>query len=187
VAPSRVSFADFPNAVDSWQSSEAPISAEALDVLKPTDYLSRNFVNPANADALNLWIAYYATQGIGETIHSPRICIPGGGWKIERIEPVILSSKASSTVIHANRAVIERQGERQLVYYWFQGRGRYEASEYAVKLHLMHDALVRHRTDGALVRVVIPLSEAAGIEASESKARAFIAQLQPKLVSYLPD
>jgi len=188
LAPSRTSFAGFPSAVGAWQSSDAPISPEALDVLKPTDYLSRNFANPSDGGALNLWIAYYASQGIGETIHSPRICIPGGGWKIVQIEPVTLNADSSSAVINANRAVIERQGERQLVYYWFQGRGRYEASEYSVKLHLMHDALVRHRTDGALVRVVVPMSEATGgIAASESKARAFIAQVQPTLVPYLPD
>jgi EpsI family protein len=32
---------------------------------------------------VNLYIAYYNSQRKGEAVHSPRSCLPGGGWQME--------------------------------------------------------------------------------------------------------
>ena len=86
-----------------------------------------------------------------------------------------------------NRAIIQKGNEKALVYYWFQGRGRVEASEFAVKLNLMSDAVFRQRTDGALVRLVTPVLENEDIAASEQRLQSLLAKLRPQLASYLPD
>jgi EpsI family protein len=134
-----------------------------------------------------LWIAYYSTQEIGEAIHSPRICIPAGGWRISEIQPVTLSTGDGAAPLNVNRAIIQKGHDKALVYYWFQGRGRSEASEFAVKLHLMSDAMIRQRTDGALVRLVTPILENEQPAASEQRLQSFLAALRPQLTPYLPD
>jgi exosortase D (VPLPA-CTERM-specific) len=184
-APSRAEFSHFPRALDQWSGVDLPIDAVAIDSLKPTDYLSVNFVDAANQSPVSVWIAYYATQEIGEAIHSPRICIPAGGWRISQIRPVNVGTDADP--LSVNRAIIQKGNEKALVYYWFQGRGRIEASEYAVKVHLMTDAILRQRTDGALVRLVTPIFENEQVAASEQRLHAFLTKMRPELAPYLPD
>jgi exosortase D (VPLPA-CTERM-specific) len=184
-APARAEFGHFPRALDQWSATDVPIDAVAIDSLKPTDYLSLNFADPVQPAPVALWIAYYATQEIGEAIHSPRICIPAGGWRISQIRPVNAGTDAEP--LQVNRAIIQKGNDKALVYYWFQGRGRIESNEFAVKLHLMTDAVVRQRTDGALVRLVTPILENEQAAASEQRLQAFLAKMRPQLVPYLPD
>ena len=58
-----------------------------------------------------------------------------------------------------NRVQIAKGDHRQLVYYWFQQRGRVVTNEYLVKWYLLWDALTKNRTDGALVRLVVNVGE----------------------------
>lgn len=185
VIPARQTFAAFPRQVGPWQTIETSVDSEALEILKATDYLSVNFSTAAAVAPVNLWIAYYESQEIGEAIHSPQICIPGGGWQITNMSTVPLGTGSGGAV--ANRAIIEKNGSQQLVYYWFQGRGRTEASEYTAKLTLMADALLRNRTDGALVRLVAPIDPKAGVAPAEATLKSVVAQLQPVLGQYLPE
>jgi len=186
-APQRAAFDHFPRQIEQWTGSDLPVDQAALDNLKPTDYLSANFVDYGQPSPVALWIAYYSTQEIGEAIHSPRICIPAGGWRISEIQPVTLSTGDGAAALNVNRAIIQKGHDKALVYYWFQGRGRTEASEFAVKIHLMSDAMVRQRTDGALVRLVTPILENEQIEASEKRLQSFLTKLRPQLSPYLPD
>lgn len=186
-APSRAEFDHFPRNIDRWSGTELAVDAVALDSLKPTDYLSVNFVDLAQQSAIALWIAYYSTQEIGEAIHSPRICIPAGGWRINEIRSVPVTLGENAGAIMVNRAIIQKGNDKALVYYWFQGRGRAEANEFTVKLHLMSDAVLRQRTDGALVRLVTPIREDEQVAASEQRLQSFLAKLQPQLPPYLPD
>jgi exosortase D (VPLPA-CTERM-specific) len=186
-APQRATFDHFPRQIAQWNGSELAVDPAALDNLKPTDYLSANYVDYGQSSAVALWIAYYSTQEIGEAIHSPRICIPAGGWRISEIQPVTLSTGDGAAPLNVNRAIIQKGHDKALVYYWFQGRGRSEASEFAVKLHLMSDAMIRQRTDGALVRLVTPILENEQPAASEQRLQSFLAALRPQLTPYLPD
>jgi exosortase D (VPLPA-CTERM-specific) len=186
-APARADFSHFPRSIDQWTGTDLAVDAVALDSLKPTDYLSANFVDLATQDSVALWIAYYSTQEIGEAIHSPRICIPAGGWRISQIQPVAVNPAGDARAFQVNRAIIQKGNDKALVYYWFQGRGRIESNEFAVKLHLMSDAMVRQRTDGALVRLVTPIRENEQVTVSEKRLQAFLAKLNPQLAPYLPD
>ena len=181
IIPPRPDFSTFPREIGAWRAAEAPVDQQSLDVLKSTDNLSLNFSNDKGS-LINVWVAYYDSQEIGEAIHSPQICLPGGGWGITNASTVPIGVGDGL----ANRVIIQQRGVKQLVYYWFQGRGRIETSEYAAKIELMTDAILRHRTDGALVRFVVPIDDA-GVASAETKMKSFIAQAQPLLGPYLPD
>jgi EpsI family protein len=137
---------------------------------------------------VNLYVAYYDSQRKGEAVHSPRSCLPGGGWQLRDFNQRTLSNvKIGGRPLRVNRTLIELGDQRQLVYYWFQQRGRIVTNEFAVKWYLFWDALTRHRTDGALVRLIVTLP-AAGNEADADRRLADLAsQVAPILTHYVPD
>jgi EpsI family protein len=89
--------------------------------------------------------------------------------------------------LHVNRAVIQQGDQQQLVYYWFQQRGRNITSEYLVKWYMFVDSVTRRRTDGALVRLVTPIGKGESLAAGDSRLVEFSAGVLPMLDAYLPD
>jgi EpsI family protein len=158
-----------------------------LDALKLDDYLLADYGDGAGS-AVNLYMAYYTSQRKGEAVHSPRSCLPGGGWQLRDFnQRTIGEVKLNGQPLRVNRTLIELGDQRELVYYWFQQRGRVITNEFTVKWYLFWDALTRNRTDGALVRLitVIPPS---GDEAAADRRLAEVAkQIAPTLTRYAPD
>jgi EpsI family protein len=182
VTPLREPLSAFPQQLDGWRGQEGqPFDPETLRVLGADDYLNRVYQHSAHAP-VGLYVGYYGAQREGTAIHSPQNCLPGSGWV-----PVSQSRttlQVGEDRFPVNRYIVEKRGERQLVLYWFDGRGRRVASEYANKAYLLHDALRHGRTDGALVRVITPMD--GGEAAAGAGAEAFARALVPQLARWLP-
>jgi EpsI family protein len=114
---------------------------------------------PAEGDvagAFSVYVGYYERQYQGKTIHSPKNCLPGGGW-----EPLVSSRETLETSVGSapvNRYLIANGPAKALVLYWYQGRGRVAANEYLVKWDLLRDQALLGRSDEALVRVIVPVT-----------------------------
>lgn len=187
VVPARTTLAAFPLVLDEWSGRNGPdLDEPTLRLLGVDDYLSRIY-SLHGEPALSLYIGYYASQRKGDTIHSPMNCLPGAGWAPVTTERVTIDA-ADGTQVFANRVLIQKGEERQIALYWYQGRGRSVASEYASKALLVWDAATRHRTDGALIRVVSPIrpSDVTG-EVADARARGFVARIAPQLSTFLPE
>ena len=180
--PPREPLASLGTDIGRWQSTgDVVIDEESLAVLNADDYLSRSYQNSApglGAGVVDLFIAYYGSQRQGATMHSPLNCLPATGW--EPMSAREISIGAGSSTVSANRVVIQKGLDRQLVIYWYQSHGRTIASEYSSKAWLVLDSIRLHRSDAALVRIV---STADGDAAAES----FIRALQPVLHRFIPD
>jgi EpsI family protein len=174
-------FEQFPVELSGWRGHEAPAFDEATErVLNADDYLNRVYEHPEQG-AAGLFVAYYGSQEQGEAIHSPQNCLPGTGWM--PVDQSRIEVTVGDIAIPLNRYVVEKRGDRQLILYWFQGRGRVVASDYLNKAYLFRDALVRRRSDGALVRVTVPLGDERRADAS---AHAFVRDVVPRLEEWLP-
>jgi exosortase D (VPLPA-CTERM-specific) len=186
VVPPRPDFAAFPMVINGWLGSRSPIEQQVIDVLQFDDYLKANFRGPAKRP-VNLYVAWYDTQRSGKSVHSPSTCLPGGGWKVEEFGQLTVPGvEAAGAPLRVNRAVMALGGARQIVYYWFQQRGRVMTNEYLVKWYLFWDGLTRRRSDGSLVRVIVPLDEGETVESAERDLRLFLEAVQPTLEDYLP-
>jgi len=86
-----------------------------------------------------------------------------------------------------NRLLIKKGEYGQLVYYWFQQRGRIITNEYMVKWLLFWDSMNKGRTDGALVRLTTSVMPGDDLEQAEKRLRDFMALVKPKLPAYIPD
>jgi EpsI family protein len=180
----KPALAALPTTLGAWTAaSDTPLDAASLEILKVDDYLNRTYAGP-DGRRVNLYVGYWASQRQGDSIHSPQNCLPGSGW--QPVESSRMTLPVDQRQIPVTRYLIERGGERQLAYYWFQGRGRITADEYANKLWLLVDAARLHRSNGALVRVMTPLTRADRGEAAGAAMETFVRQVFPRLEHYLP-
>lgn len=182
----RAALAELPRAIGPWtDSADVPLDREVREVLGVDDYVNRTYVNSA-AQPVSLYIGYYASQRQGDTIHSPQNCLPGAGW--QPVEGGVVPLEVDGRRLTVNRYVIQKGLDRQVVLYWYQGRGRVVANEYANKLWLMLDAARLHRSDGALVRVVAPVLRSANgsLSAADAATVDFTRAMFPRLSAHLP-
>jgi len=184
--PARASFSQFPMTIGEWTGRAAQLEGVYLDTLKLDDYLLADYTG--DGARLNLYIAYYNSQRKGEAVHSPRSCLPGGGWELtDFAQRTLPNVRIDGVPLRVNRTLIALGNQRQLVYYWFQQRGRIVTNEFAVKWYLFWDALTRHRTDGALVRLIVPLLPGEDDKDADRRLTDFAAQIAPDLPRYVPD
>jgi EpsI family protein len=187
VNPARTSFIDFPMELGSWRGHSESLERIYTDQLKLDDYLLADYNDGAGVP-VNLYMAYYNSQRKGEAVHSPRSCLPGGGWQMHDFDQRTLRNvTVNGRPLRVNRTIIELGDQRQIVYYWFQQRGRVITNEFAVKWYLFWDALTRHRTDGALVRLVLPIPASSSEAAADERLTALAAQVAPILTRYVPN
>ena len=186
VVPARQSFATFPLLQGEWIGREDAIETDVLDVLQLHDYILADYTRKSDPIPVNFYVAYYDSQRTGTSIHSPRSCIPGGGWEITQLGELDLSDSLGMEGPKVNRAIIQLGNHRQLVYYWFQQRGRIITNEYLAKWYLFLDGLMLSRSDGALVRLVTPIPEGMDEEQADQRLQAFLREFYHSLPDYIP-
>ena len=185
--PAHVALNTFPLDIGDWKGSERTIGAAELDVLKLTDYTVVNYVNARDAAAVELYIAYYGSQRKGNSVHSPRACLPGSGWRFDNFEQVgVPEIQADGAPLPVNRVLMSMGEDRLLVYYWFMQRGRNVTSEYSAKWYIFWDSITKRRTDGALVRLVTSVADVSQVPAAEARLNGFLRQVYPSLYYYIP-
>src|SRR5262249_62192188 len=119
--------------------------------------------------------------------HSPKNCLPGSGWEIVKTDQVALWPDNPTHPTMINQFVIENNGEKAMVLYWYQAIGRVIASEYWGKFYLVMDALRTGRRDGAIVRFVTGMSKDSDGKAETQVALQMARTMAPLLPRYLPD
>jgi exosortase D (VPLPA-CTERM-specific) len=190
IVPARQSFAEFPTDIGGeWHGNRQALETVYLDALKLSDYVLADYRRTdGSGSPLNFYVAWYDSQRAGQSAHSPSSCLPGAGWRIDELEQRSLPGLTmSSTPLTVNRALISYGEQRELVYYWFQQRGRVVTNEYLVKWYLFWDALTRNRSDGALVRLIVPLARGEDAANADAELSTFLRDVTPTLARYLPD
>ncbi|UHD16226.1 VPLPA-CTERM-specific exosortase XrtD [Thiocapsa bogorovii] len=187
VVPERTAFLFFPNSFGDWVGRTDRMERVYVDALQLDDYLLSDY-RASSGESVNLYVAYYESQRKGASVHSPKTCLPGGGWQIREFSQVeIPGAGTSGSPLRVNRSLIQMGDERLLVYYWFQQRGRLMTNEYLVKWYLFWDALVRNRTDGALVRLTVPLEPGQDAGEADELLRAFSQTIADPLRRFIPE
>jgi EpsI family protein len=167
-----------------FKSTDLELDQEQVRVAGTSSLLFRRY-EQTGMPAFSLYVGYYAQQRQGKTIHSPKNCLPGAGWEPLESRPLLIPGEGG-TSIRVNRFVVANKDQRALVYYWYQGRGRTESNEYRVKLDLILDSALRHRTEEALVRIVVPLSPERSEADTDAMASRIVRAVNAKLVTVLP-
>ncbi len=160
---------------------EGFVDAETLAVLKADDTLTRTYMGPKGP--ANLFIAYFKTQRQGQSPHSPKNCLPGAGWQQEVNGKIDVP--VNGETIRVNNFVVSKGGNKSIVLYWYQSQGRVIADEFAAKYYLVSDSIRNHRSDTALVRVVVGVPPGMDAQAHDL-AVDFVKTMYPAVKAYLP-
>lgn len=143
-----------------------------------TDYVARVYWRPDSTPAFTTYVGYYDQQTQGKSIHSPKNCLPGAGWEV--LKPGTATIRSASGTHVVNRYLLKNGAAQAVVYYWYQGRGRVVASEYAVKWDLLRDAALEGHTEEALVRLIVPVSPS---DSGQVLADKLGMQMAPRLMN----
>lgn len=172
-----------PRSIAGFKSIDVVIGKEEQRVAGMSSYVMRQFYVDSTAE-FSVYVGYYEQQAQGKTIHSPKNCLPGAGWEVLNVGYAAVPTAGGP--IRVNRYELAREGEQALVYYWYQGRGRVQANEYAVKWDLLRDAALRGRTEEALVRIVVYLDDDTDEAGALTLATTVAQQLIPEVQGVLP-
>ncbi|MEE4359213.1 MAG: exosortase C-terminal domain/associated protein EpsI [Desulfococcaceae bacterium] len=180
-------FSSFPRQIGEWTGTESRFDQKIYDVLGVDDSFLCNYRSKTGRQ-VQLYIGFYQSQREGDIIHSPKNCMPGGGWNIVNTDLVKIrtsQNNSHSEKVDVIRLDLQNGPQKQVVLYWFHSRGRIISSEYWQKIYLVIDSVTRHRTDGSFIRLIAPVVN--NEESGALKDLADFAEiLMPYLNEYIP-
>lgn len=176
-------FAVVPGSLGDYVGQEKRFSEDSYDILKADTTTLRLYRGADNADYW-LFVAYFGSQKYGSQIHSPKHCLPGGGWRIDQLEPYRFSAPDGEKLI--NRLVIADDHQREIMFYWFETRGGTIRNEFALKWDLMRNSLLLRPTDAAIVRVTSPFLPGESLETATARTLRYLERFDPLITQALP-
>jgi EpsI family protein len=177
-------FGKIPMSTDGYLAEEHRFSELSYDVLQADTTTLRRYIGP-DGESLWLFIAYFSSQKYGSQIHSPKHCLPGGGWLIEHIEPykLVLDNGPARDI---NRLIIAEADRKELMFYWFETRGGSIRNEFGLKFDLMKNSLVLRPTDAAIIRLTLAIEPGENIDAATARAVEYFNVFMPSITEALP-
>uniref|UniRef100_A0A832A128 EpsI family protein n=1 Tax=Desulfacinum infernum TaxID=35837 RepID=A0A832A128_9BACT len=178
-------LADFPADLASWRAGANEVLPDrVVKVLGVDDYVSRFYDGPGGP--IHFYASYFSTTWGGKSYHSPRNCMPGSGWDVAKLDilPIAVNNPHPHAV-RVSRMLMVKGADHQVVLYWYQGRGRIMPTEYSERIYRVLDSLFKQRTDGAFVRIVVPVSQNR-VDVAMETAVLFAQAVIPVVNTYLP-
>ena len=183
--PIKKPLAKFPATLGSWHVLSSRESTGAVvKMLGVDDYIDFNY-STSNGQPVNLYAAFYESVGTGGGYHSPKNCLPGGGWGIDAVKTMKIPLGGGQAPVTVSELIIRNRNEYQVVLYWYQNRGRIIHSEYWEKIYLVLDAIMEKRRDGTFVRLIAPAPNG-DIQQAEKDLQQFAALALAELDNFLP-
>ena len=180
--PVNQSFALFPQTAEGWKMvGQSRFDERTLEVLKPTDYLSREYSSD-DGESVGLYVGYHDGGPKSGPIHSPRQCLPGSGWN--RIKDEVRALDIGDRKVSYVSAVYEKDTAKQLFLYWFQVKGDILTDEYALKLMQLKNSVMSNQRDSAFIRLALSVTE--NEEQSILTGEQFIRSFFPAISHALP-
>jgi exosortase D (VPLPA-CTERM-specific) len=184
----RDPFSLYPRQLGDWSGTFSMLDPDIERVLGATDYLASSYRNPEESAPVELFMAFYDKQTEGDGIHSPEVCLPVGGWEVYSFEtvPVDMGGTGYGT-FEVNRAIIQKGLSEQLVYYWFEQRGKRMTNDFKAKMSVVYDSLTIDRTDGAIVRYITPILKDEPEGSADERLQRLMRESLPKLPRFVPE
>jgi EpsI family protein len=178
-------FSTFPKKIGEWVGEERRFDKKVYEILGVDDSYLANYQTP-DGRPVSLYIGFYQSQHQGDLIHSPKNCMPGAGWNIiETSKAYLIHENIDTDKKQITKLLLQNGTHKQVMFYWFQSRGRIISSEYKQKIYLVIDSITRNRTDGSFIRLMAPVINHDEAMAEKS-LEDFAQKLFPILKEYIP-
>ncbi|APG26461.1 EpsI family protein [Syntrophotalea acetylenivorans] len=175
-------LAEIPHHQSDWRmTSQTRFDDRILEVLKPTDYLSRSYTDQ-KGNRVGFYLGYHGGGPDSGPIHSPKHCLPGSGWQELSAETGELTVDGAN--IHLVKAVYQNGYSNELFIYWFQVKGKSLVNEYALKIAEVTNSIFYNRKDSAFIRISVPVTE--DLDKAVAVGERFVRDFYPHICSVLP-
>ena len=171
-----------PTQLGAWKMiRQTEFTPGVLSKLRPTDYLFREYVDPQGHN-LSLYIGFHDGGPDSGPIHSPKHCLPGGGWQAlaEQTRQLVIAGEQLEVV----QSLYAKGGSQEFFVYWYQVKGEVLTNEYALKIAEIRNAMLHRRKDSAFIRISIP--DTASVADPAALASDFVARVFPHIKTTLP-
>ena len=186
VIRSHKPLSEFPQEFVEWRGKDLQIPKDVSEVLGSGEFLFRNYSNISSSQPpVNVFVAYFPSQRFGDTIHSPKNCLPGAGWSPLASSRITLPFPGEEP-LEVNRYLVAKGAQRALVLYWYWAHGRAVASEYWAKFYLVEDSIRLNRSDGSLIRVATELGQDESAADAEQRLLSLLNVVFPAIEEYIP-
>lgn len=183
VEPNQPShLAEMPLEINGWNAVVFPVGDATAAVLQATEILLRGYTD-SSGNYVGLYVAYFHDQKYGSQIHSPRHCLPGGGWVLTGLEHVPFNLGERNITV--NRMSITKRSRVDQMFYWFHTRSGDLASEYSLKFDLVRNSLLLSPTDAAIIRLTVAQGDKSPAEC-QRLAERFMQTILPEVRKALP-
>jgi EpsI family protein len=173
------SLANLSESFGDWQSSDIPLDESIESMLRADFNIQRAYKDDLGQIAW-LYIGYYGTERGGKPEHRPKVCYAAHGWNIEASTPRDLGD------YQATEYVVEKNGERRLVLFWFRSsRGNTTLSSRHIAWDHLLNRVQSGRADGSLIRLSTPLPSGQEVDA-RSRLLYFVEQLNREFETRWP-
>jgi EpsI family protein len=181
VVPLRKAFDDFPLNWNGWQGKVIYFDEAIMDKLNVSEYIMRQYRR--GTDKIDIYVGYYKSQKKDAQIHSPKQCLPGGGWlKLsERTRALDIDGENISFV----EAVYQKGTDKEIFLYWYKMKDKYITNEYVLKYYMVLNSLKYRRNDAAFIRFSTPVDKT--IDDSLIVIESAVSDFVPMFSQYLPD
>ncbi len=129
---------------------------------------------------IKLYVAYCETQSQNKKIIN---------YKLQKlyddVEEVDIPL-ASRNQIRINKTVVKNHATESLIYYWYDLDGRIIANRYKAKYITAIDGLIRFRTNGAMIMLMMDINGPEHREETVMRAQEFVKDIFPLLQISLP-
>ena len=168
--------------LDEWTMvGQYHFDARVLEVLKPTDYLYRSYKDRAG-NRVTLYLGYHSGGPGSGPIHSPKQCLPGGGWF--ELSEEKLTIQVAEKELPFVRAVYPNDDQKEMFLYFFQVKGRVLTNEYSLKFAEIANSIFHNRRDSAFIRISVPFQ--GDLSEATAAGERFLASVYPQIASVLP-
>jgi EpsI family protein len=176
-------FGEFPASHEGWRMiGQANLGENILKVLMPTDYLSRRYARE-DGSSVDMYLSFFNGGPGAGRIHSPKHCLPGGGWT--ELSSTHTTLDLGGEAVNLARAVYAMGNKREVIYYWFSMRGRTMSDEFSLKLAEITGSMFHRRRDQSFMRISVQGDGAQ--EAAEQQIEDFLRDFYPVIRDFLPN
>ncbi len=160
---------------------QVQLADNSLEMLKLDDHLYADYEGPNGK--VNLYIGYYYTANKAYAAHSPLVCYPSQGWKIEG-KPSHHTLNAGDHQIYYDEIITSQTNEKELVLYWYQAHHQTNTQIVQNKIDMGYNKLMNNGEQHAFVRVSVPLDN---VEYNLAKQSAinFIEAFYPLFINFV--
>ncbi|MGE4441540.1 MAG: exosortase C-terminal domain/associated protein EpsI [Desulfomicrobium sp.] len=182
VVPLARPFGEFPPVHAGWRmAGQSSLSQNVIKVLMPTDYLSRRYM-AEDGTRVDMYLSYFDGGPNSGGIHSPKHCMPGSGWFEMSSERTTM--ELGGETVKLVRAVYAMGEQRELIYYWFDMRGRTMSDEYSLKLAAIMGSMFHNRRDQSFIRISVQTRN--NVEEAQKWVENFLRDFYPVIREFLP-